>query len=37
LCLVAAFSKNETYHKAFSVFFLVYILGFISVNLRLLG
>ncbi len=36
LSIVAARTKNETYHKAFSVFFLVYILAFITINLNTL-
>lgn len=37
LCLVAANTKNERFHKFFSVFFLIYLLAFIAINLRLLG
>jgi heme A synthase len=37
LCLVAAFTKNERYHAVFSVFFLIYLLAFITINLRVLA
>jgi hypothetical protein len=37
LNLIAAFSKNEKYQKAYAVFFLLYLLAFISVNLNTLG
>ena len=37
LNLIAVFTKNEKYHKFFSVFFLVYILFFISVNLSIIS
>jgi len=33
LCAVGATTDNETYHKFFSIFFLVYIVAFISINL----
>ena len=36
MSVVAAASKNENYHRFFSVFFLVYILAFISLNLNVL-
>lgn len=36
LSIVAAANKNESYHRFFSVFFLVYILAFISLNLNIL-
>ncbi len=37
LCAVGAYTKNERYHKLFAVFFLVYLLGFIIVNLYTLA
>jgi hypothetical protein len=37
LCIIGAIWKNETYHKIFSVFFLIYILAFILVNLNILA
>lgn len=37
LCVIAAITKRERYHAFFSVFFLLYILVFIGVNLRLLA
>jgi hypothetical protein len=37
LCLVAAITKNERYHAIFSVFFLFYLLVFITINLRVLA
>jgi hypothetical protein len=36
LSIVAALTRNETYHKAFSIFFLCYLVTFISINLSLL-
>jgi hypothetical protein len=33
LCVIAALTRRERYHAAFSIFFLIYILAFISVNL----
>ena len=36
LSLVAASTKRERFHAFFAVFFLVYILGFIGINLRTL-
>ena len=36
LSLVAAFTKNQTYHKIYAIFFLVYLSVFISVNLNTL-
>ena len=36
LCLIGALTKNERFHAAFAVFFLLYLLAFISVNLLLL-
>jgi hypothetical protein len=37
LSLIGAWTKRERYHAAFAVFFLLYMLVFISVNLRLLS
>jgi hypothetical protein len=37
LCVAGALTRNERYHAAFAVFFLLYILAFISINLRLLA
>jgi hypothetical protein len=37
LNVIAAVTKNEKYHKFFALFFLVYILFFISVNLSLIS
>jgi hypothetical protein len=34
--LIAAFTRRERFHKFFAVFFLIYILVFIGINLRLL-
>jgi hypothetical protein len=36
LCVTAAITKRERFHAAFAVFFCVYILLFIAINLRLL-
>lgn len=36
LCITGAVTRRERFHAAFSVFFLLYILLFIAVNLRLL-
>jgi hypothetical protein len=36
LSIVGAISSNEKYHKFFAVFFFVYMLGFISINLNIL-
>ena len=36
LCVIGAYTKNEKYHKFFAVFFLAYILGYITINLRVL-
>jgi hypothetical protein len=36
-CIIAASTKDERYHQFFSVFFFLYILVFIGVNLRLLS
>ncbi len=36
LSAVASLTKNQTYHKFFAVFFLVYISFFISINLNAL-
>jgi hypothetical protein len=36
LCIIGAFTKNNRFHAAFAIFFLLYILGVISINLRLL-
>ncbi len=36
LSVIAAMTKNETYHKVYSVFFLFYLIIFISINLSLL-
>jgi hypothetical protein len=33
LCIIAAFTRRERYHAGFAIFFLVYILAFISINL----
>lgn len=35
-CIVGALTDDERYHAAFAVFFLIYLLMFISINLRLL-
>jgi hypothetical protein len=37
LSVVGAISDNEKYHKFFSVFFFVYMLAFITINLNLLA
>ena len=37
LSLIASFTRNEKYHSFFAVFFLLYILAFISINLLVLG
>jgi len=37
LCVIGAATDNEKYHKFFSVFFLVYIVAFISINLSVLA
>ena len=37
LSLVAASTNNEKYHKAYSVFFFIYLLAFITINLNLLA
>lgn len=37
LSVIAAATKNEKYHKFFSIFFFVYILAFISINLSVLA
>jgi hypothetical protein len=37
LNLIAAWTRREWFHKVFSVFFLVYITAFISINLRIIG
>lgn len=36
LAIVGALSSNEKYHKFFSVFFFIYLLAFISINLNAL-
>ena len=36
LCIVGAVTKNENYHKFFSIFFLAYLLTFIFINLNVL-
>lgn len=36
LTVVAAFTKNQTYHKFFAIFFLIYISIFIGINLNVL-
>lgn len=36
LSIIAVFTKNQTYHKVYAIFFLVYISVFISVNLNTL-
>ncbi len=36
LCVLAALTSSDKYHKFFASFFLVYLLTFISVNLKLL-
>jgi hypothetical protein len=36
LMVIAAVTPNERYHATFSIFFLIYLLVFISINLRLL-
>ena len=35
--VIAALTRREWYHRFFSIFFLVYILAFISINLQLLN
>jgi len=37
LSIIAARTRNESYHAFFSVFFLVYLVAFISINLRVLA
>jgi hypothetical protein len=37
LCMIGAFTKSEKYHKFFAIFFLMYILAFIAINLRMLA
>jgi hypothetical protein len=37
LSLIAAWTKNEKYHKFFAVFFLFYLSVFISINLYVLA
>jgi hypothetical protein len=37
LSIIGAFSANEKYHKFFAVFFFVYMVAFISVNLNFLA
>jgi hypothetical protein len=37
LSVVAAITRNQRFHGTFSVFFLLYLLAFISVNLRVLA
>ncbi len=37
LCVIAALTRRVRYHAAFALFFLVYLLLFISINLRLLN
>ena len=36
LCVVAVFTKNQSYHKFFSIFFLIYVSFFIIINLNTL-
>jgi hypothetical protein len=36
LSIIGMFSKNERFHAGFAIFFLLFILAFISVNLRIL-
>jgi hypothetical protein len=36
LCVIGSRTKSELYHAAFAIFFLVYILIFISINLQIL-
>jgi hypothetical protein len=36
LCVIGAWTKNKRFHAGFAIFFLLYILAFISINLRLL-
>ncbi|MBX3064599.1 MAG: hypothetical protein U0528_03955 [Anaerolineae bacterium] len=36
LCVIGARTKDERYHAAFAIFFLVYLLVFITINLRML-
>jgi hypothetical protein len=36
LCILGIFSKDEKFHAGFAVFFLLFILAFISLNLRIL-
>lgn len=37
LNVIAALIRDERFHRAFSVFFLLYLLAFIGINLRVLG
>ncbi len=37
LSLIAAYTKNERFHKIYAVFFLIYLLIFISINLSILA
>ena len=37
LSLVAASTDNEKYHKFYSIFFFIYLLAFITINLELLA
>jgi hypothetical protein len=36
LCVIGSRTKSELYHAAFGVFFLIYMIGFITINLQLL-
>ena len=37
LCVIGAVTKSERFHAAFAVFFLFYIMLFITINLRVLA
>lgn len=37
LSLIAAFTRNERFHQGYCIFFLLYLLVFIGINLRLLA
>jgi hypothetical protein len=37
MCVIGAATDNERYHKFFGVFFLVYIVAFISIDLSALA
>ncbi len=37
LNMIAAYTRSEKYHAFFAIFFLIYLIAFISINLRVLG